>query len=49
MSNTAWWQNGVIYQIYTRSYQDDNGHGVGDLARITRPSPNEDCLILLKI
>ncbi|ADV68457.1 alpha-amylase family glycosyl hydrolase [Deinococcus maricopensis] len=35
MSELKWWQRGVIYQIYPRSYQDSNGDGVGDLRGIT--------------
>ncbi|SEP86456.1 alpha-glucosidase [Devosia sp. YR412] len=30
-----WWRGAVIYQIYPRSYQDQNGDGVGDLVGIT--------------
>jgi alpha-glucosidase len=31
-----WWQRGVIYQIYPRSFQDSNGDGIGDLRGVLR-------------
>jgi len=30
-SDSVWWKNGVIYQIYPRSFADSNQDGVGDL------------------
>ncbi|HYL51859.1 MAG TPA: alpha-amylase family glycosyl hydrolase [Acidimicrobiia bacterium] len=31
----TWWRDGVLYQIYPRSYMDTNADGVGDLRGIT--------------
>ncbi|WGW05920.1 alpha-glucosidase [Tropicibacter oceani] len=49
-----WWRDAIVYQIYPRSYQDDDGDGVGDLRGITRRLPHvadlgADCIWLSPI
>lgn len=34
-----WWRHAVVYQVYIRSFADDDGDGVGDLAGIRSRLP----------
>jgi alpha-glucosidase len=35
-TDRTWWRDGVLYQIYPRSYMDSNGDGIGDLRGMTQ-------------
>jgi len=34
-NSQLWWEHAVIYEIYTRSFKDSNGDGIGDLDGVT--------------
>ncbi|MGF6711667.1 alpha-glucosidase [Luteibacter sp. W1I16] len=34
MKERLWWRDGVVYQVYPRSFADANGDGIGDLEGI---------------
>src|SRR4051812_27473627 len=39
IKSAPWWQTGIIYQIYPRSFHDSNGDGIGDLQGVVQHLP----------
>ncbi|MER6138448.1 glycoside hydrolase family 13 protein [Streptomyces sparsogenes] len=38
-AHDAWWRNAVIYQVYIRSFADQSGDGIGDIAGLRSRLP----------
>ena len=38
-ATTPWWRDAVIYQVYVRSFADDDGNGLGDLSGVRARLP----------
>ena len=38
-AGSPWWRDGVVYQIYVRSFADASGDGVGDLPGVRQHLP----------
>ena len=41
-ASRPWWESGVIYQIYPRSFQDSDGDGVGNVCDNCANNANAD-------
>ena len=44
----AWWRGGVLYEIYPRSWRDNDGDGIGDLAGVPEKRYALMLLLLLR-
>jgi alpha-glucosidase len=39
LDDVNWWRGAVVYQVYVRSFADENGDGIGDLAGVRARLP----------